>query len=252
METIDRNYWTNNISSENISTVDAILTVINRCCKHNYELKYNKAFIGLVDGETPCHFVVIYPQKKQCTVTIKVSQDNSFEQTIATNFGEVKYKDGWYNFKVEFSNVGKFDDLKGVLVHAEAELRKELNIKGTKLIGTIQKEFNQVFPYLRIGIFDASAKELVAKGEPIYQLGEDILLANARSKNSCGDISINGNKKIKSIENEFDEIYGLYCKICYTESDGSRYYTSGSEGEKTLSAFNEECEKRGCKKGVYR
>lgn len=252
MADITRSFWVENTSSENIQVIDTILSVINSTSKHKYELKYNKAFIGLTDGETPCHFVVIYPQKKQCTVTIKVSQDNSFEQTIATNFGEVKYKDGWYNFKVEFSNVGKFADLKGVLVHAEAELRKELNIKGTKLIGTIQKEFNQVFPYLQIEIFDASAKELVAKGESIYQLGEDILLANVRSKNSCGDISINGNKKIKSIENEFDEIYGLYCQICYIESDGSRYYTSGSEDEKTLSAFNEECEKRGCKKGVYR
>ena len=77
-------------------------------------------------------------------------------------------------------------------------------------------------------------------------------LASVRRADSGGDISISGNKKIKSLEKEFDTVFGLYCQICYTSSDGSRYYTSGSNDDKTLAAFNAECEKNGCKKGEWK
>ena len=49
-----------------------------------------------------------------------------------------------------------------------------------------------------------------------------------------------------------DKAFGLYCQICYTTKEGNRYYTSGAADEKTLAAFNAECENTGCKKGVYR
>ena len=73
-----------------------------------------------------------------------------------------------------------------------------------------------------------------------------------RRAEAGGDISISGNKKIKSLEKEFDTVFGLYCQVCYTENDGHRYYTNGSQDEKTLSAFNAECEKNGCKKGEWK
>ena len=67
-----------------------------------------------------------------------------------------------------------------------------------------------------------------------------------------GDISISGNKKIKSLEKEFDTVFGLYVQVCYTNKDGNRYYTSGSADEMTLSAFNKKCEADGCKKGEWK
>lgn len=66
------------------------------------------------------------------------------------------------------------------------------------------------------------------------------------------EISVSGNKKIKSLEKEFDTVFGLYAQVCYYTADGHGYYTSGSSDEKTLSAFNAECEKKGCLKGKYR
>ena len=127
-----------------------------------------------------------------------------------------------------------------------------LSVSGNKKIGTLQKEFNKKFPYLRLGIFYSYARDQVKKGESITQIPEDKTLASVRRADSGGTVSISGNKKIKSIEQEMDKAFGLYCQICYTDKDGSRYYTSGSNDEKTLSAFNAECEKNGCKKGVYR
>lgn len=135
---------------------------------------------------------------------------------------------------------------------ATAKPTTEISVTGNKKIGTLQKEFNKKFPYIRLGIFFSYARQQVAKGETITNIPADRTLASVRRADSGGDISISGNKKIKSLEQEFDKVFGLYAQVCYTEANGKRYYTSGSDDEKTLSAFNAECEKNGCKKGEYK
>lgn len=128
----------------------------------------------------------------------------------------------------------------------------EISVNGNKKIDTLMKEFNKKFPYLRLGIFYSYARNQVAKGESITQIDGSKTLASVRRADSGGDISISGNKKIKSLEKEFDTVFGLYCQVCYTAEDGHRYYTSGSTDEMTLSAFNKKCEANGCKKGVWK
>jgi len=128
----------------------------------------------------------------------------------------------------------------------------EISVSGNKKIGTLQKEFNKKFPYIRLGIFYSYAREQVAKGESIFNIDENKTLASVRRADSGGDISISGNKNIKTLEKEFDTVFGLYAQVCYTTAEGNRYYTSGSKDEMTLSAFNELCEKNGCKKGIYK
>ena len=128
----------------------------------------------------------------------------------------------------------------------------EMSVTGNKKIGTLMKEFNKKFPYLRLKICYSYARQAVAKGESISGIDVDKTLASVRRADSGGDISISGNKKIKSLEKEFDTVFGLYVQVCYTEKDGHRYYTSGSNDEKTLSSFNAECEKNGCKKGEWK
>ena len=137
---------------------------------------------------------------------------------------------------------------------AKPEVKKatEISVSGNKKIGTLQKEFNKKFPYIRLGIYYSYARQQVAKGETITQIDGDNTLASVRRADSGGDISISGNKKIKSLEKEFDTVFGLYAQVCYTTAEGKRYYTSGSTDDMTLSAFNAECEKNGCKKGVSR
>ena len=122
----------------------------------------------------------------------------------------------------------------------------EMSVTGNKKIGTLMKEFNKKFPYLRLKICYSYARQAVAKGESISGINVDKTLASVRRADSGGDISI------KSLEKEFDTVFGLYVQVCYTEKDGHRYYTSGSNDEKTLSSFNAECEKNGCKKGEWK
>ena len=135
---------------------------------------------------------------------------------------------------------------------ATAVKSTEISVTGNKKIDTLRKEFNKKFPYLRLGIYYSYAREQVKKGETITAIPGDKTLASVRRADSGGTISISGNKKIKSLEKEFDTVFGLYCQVCYTEGDGDRYYTSGSSDEKTLASFNAECEKNGCKKGVWK
>lgn len=124
----------------------------------------------------------------------------------------------------------------------------EISVNGNKKIGTLQKEFNKKFPYLQLCLFYSYMRNEKTK----TQLPADKTLASVRRADSGGDISISGNKKIKSLEKEFDTIFGLYAQVCYYNSEGKGYYTSGSADEKTLSTFNAECEARGCVKGKCR
>ncbi len=128
----------------------------------------------------------------------------------------------------------------------------EITVSGNKKIATLQKEFNKKFPYIRLGIFYSYARNAVKKGETITNIDGDKTLASVRRADSGGSISISGNKKVKSVEKEFDTVFGLYCQICYTNAEGKRYYTSGASDEMTLSALNAYGEKNGWKKGIYR
>ena len=101
-------------------------------------------------------------------------------------------------------------------------------------------------------IFYSYARNAVKKGETITNIDGDKTLASVRRADSGGSISISGNKKVKSVEKEFDTVFGLYCQICYTNAEGNRYYTSGASDEMTLSALNAYGEKNGWKKGIYR
>ena len=124
----------------------------------------------------------------------------------------------------------------------------EISVTGNKKIDTLRKEFNKQFPYLRLSLYYSYMCNESTK----TPLSGDKTLASVRRADSGGDISIAGNKKIKTLEKEFDTVFGLYAQVCYTTGEGKRYYTSGSDDDKTLAAFNEECEKDGCKKGEYK
>ena len=117
---------------------------------------------------------------------------------------------------------------------------------------TLCKVFNKKFPCLQLCIFYSYARDQVKNGESITPIDRSKTLASVRRANSGGDISISGNKKIKSLEKEFDTVFGLYAQVCYYTPEGRGVYTSGSSDDMTLSAFNDFCEKRGCPKDKWK
>ena len=82
-----------------------------------------------------------------------------------------------------------------------AKKSNEISVNGNKKIDTLRKEFNKQFPYLRLGLYYSYMRNEKTK----TPLSGDKTLASVRRADSGGDISIAGNKKIKTLEQEFDK-----------------------------------------------
>ena len=128
----------------------------------------------------------------------------------------------------------------------------EISVNGNKKIATLCKEFNKKFPYLCLAIFYSYGRNYSNFSSELEKARIDgaKTIASVRRADSGGDISISGNKKIKSLEKEFDKTFGLYCQVGYTTTSGSRIYTKYTD-DITLARLNAMCEKDGDKKGVW-
>ncbi len=131
-------------------------------------------------------------------------------------------------------------------------MAREVTTTGSKKIKTLKKEFNEHFPYLCINIHSSEVALRAKKGEGISSLDIEKTLSEVREKTGSGSLSFSGRKKVKTIEKEFDEIFGLYVQICSTTSEGVPFYTSKSDDEKTLTELNREREAAGSKKDFWR
>lgn len=156
-------------------------------------------------------------------------------------------------------------------------MAKEITTTGSKKLKTLMKEFNEQYPYLRLGIYDFSAKEKVLAGEEINSLDIEKRLCDVRTKVGDGEITITGNKFIGNLEKEFEKIFGLYVQVCYTSSSDDRFYSSGfqklpegiseddlknpeivallenlNDDRKTIFAFNELKKAEGCIKWEWK
>ena len=156
-------------------------------------------------------------------------------------------------------------------------MAKEITTTGSKKLKTLMKEFNEQYPYLRLGIYDFSAKEKVLAGEEINSLDIEKRLCDVRTKVGDGEITITGNKFIGNLEKEFEKIFGLYVQICYTSSSDDRFYSTGfqnlpegvteddlknpeiaalledlNDDRKTIFAFNELKKAEGCMKWEWK
>ena len=124
-------------------------------------------------------------------------------------------------------------------VEKTASSNVELSVNGNKKIGTLQKEFTKKFPYLGLIFFD----EKTTRSTSYYTnspIGPDKTLASVRKIKSSGDISINGNKMIDTLEAEFSKIYGLDVWVCWYQKDKGATHAY-DVGNWTLSKLNKDC-----------
>ena len=126
----------------------------------------------------------------------------------------------------------------------------EIHITGQKMLKSINAEFQEAFPYLRLTFCSvADWKKATGKGGTIYGFDTSKRLSEVRvKKDVAGDISIHGRTLVKNLEKSFHDIYGICCQVCYNDKDGKRYYTTGTFDNMTLSQLNKELESRGCQK----
>ena len=131
-------------------------------------------------------------------------------------------------------------------------MAREITTTGSKKVATLQKEFNAHFPYLRLKICPPEARELVKNGKAITGVDTSLTLSEVRTKKGTGQVSLTGSKSIKRLEKEFDEIFGLYVQICYTDKGGNRFYTTGEMDSRSLTALNRDKEAEGCITGEWK
>ncbi len=131
-------------------------------------------------------------------------------------------------------------------------MARELKIDGRMKIETVQKEFNTIYSFLRLGIYAHEEKAKSAAGQPITQLPATTSIAEARTVKNPGDVSVHWLKKVSKLEAEFEEVYGLYVQVCFTTSDGKRGYTSGKLDDLSLSDLNKFGESNGWQKNIHR
>ena len=121
----------------------------------------------------------------------------------------------------------------------------EMRVSGKKMIGTIQKEFTEKFPYIGLCIFPYSEKSKSTKSP----FPATTKIVDVRKKDSAGEISINGRTLVKNLESNFEKVFGLYAQVCYKTKSGG-YYTTGKTDEMSLTQLNAYGEEQGWEKGA--
>jgi hypothetical protein len=131
-------------------------------------------------------------------------------------------------------------------------MAREVTTTGSKKLKTIKKEFNKHFPYLSIHFHSSDVAKIAKKGGSLPQLDSDKTLSEVREKKGSGKISLTGRKKVKTVEEEFDEIFGLFVQVTWRTGEGGYFYSNGGRtDELTLTALNREKEAQGCEKGKW-
>ena len=108
-----------------------------------------------------------------------------------------------------------------------------ISTNGRKKLKTLQDEFNDKFPQLKIAF--SLKPSLDERGESITIPKSDLLdnnktLSEVRTKTGSGKISINGRKKVENLEKEFQDIFGLFVQVSRWDrsDDGTESWVQSS------------------------
>jgi len=88
----------------------------------------------------------------------------------------------------------------------------EITINDAKTLQEIQQEFNQYFPNLKIEFFKKE-HELKEGNQAKDVVDLQKKIGEVRKVHHSGGLSINGHKKVVSLEKEFEEKYGLNAQV---------------------------------------
>lgn len=87
-----------------------------------------------------------------------------------------------------------------------------MTIQDDRRLKDIQAEFNEKFPFLQVKFFEGKHKP--GETSPIQQkLNNELTIGEARTVHSEGDLSINANQKISTLEQNFLEKFGLNVQV---------------------------------------
>ena len=110
-------------------------------------------------------------------------------------------------------------------------------ISDEKQIRTIQKEFNDEFPYLKIEFFSKPHTSAGESGKK-YIKNHSETLANCRNIHESGNITITENMTVDNLEQVFQDVYGLSVQVF--RKSGSTWLQTTVTDNWTLKKQNDE------------
>jgi len=102
-EVTDRNYWEQRGTKQTVAMADEILELINSIWP-DFELKYNKFYIGLAKDGQPNNFVIMRPQKSIMRVEFKIPKSEEIENKIeSAGLDMLGYDSRWGRYRIKLN-----------------------------------------------------------------------------------------------------------------------------------------------------
>lgn len=114
--TTDRNYWENVKSTPNMmKIVDSIYEDLGELVSE-YELKYNKFYIGLSIDGVARNFIAFQPLKKFMYLRFKGNEDEEINNILDNEGLEYSYNSKWKRYDVKINNFKEYQEHKELFV----------------------------------------------------------------------------------------------------------------------------------------
>ena len=114
--TTDRNYWENVKSTPNMmNIVDSIYEDLGELVSE-YELKYNKFYIGLSIDGVARNFIAFQPLKKFMYLRFKGNEDEEINNILDNEGLEYSYNSKWKRYDVKINNFKEYQEHKELFV----------------------------------------------------------------------------------------------------------------------------------------
>lgn len=100
-EVTDRHYWENTSTSQMLKNVDEIFECLKEFIP-NYELKYNKFYIGLAKNNVAKNFISFKPKKNFLYLCVKGNENKELIEKIEAAGLDIVFNPKWRNYSVKF------------------------------------------------------------------------------------------------------------------------------------------------------
>ncbi|MFH1311512.1 MAG: hypothetical protein ABIH65_03850 [Nanoarchaeota archaeon] len=103
-EATDRSYWEKRGTPETVILSDKLLNIVKEF-DNEYELKYNKFYIGLAKSGQPDNFVIFRPKKTKTTMELRLEQTDDIDKLIEdAGLDLMDYDVKWGRYRIRISN----------------------------------------------------------------------------------------------------------------------------------------------------
>ncbi|MDH7553139.1 MAG: DUF5655 domain-containing protein [Spirochaetota bacterium] len=102
-EATDRNYWEQKATKQTVAMADEILEFV-KTISPDFELKYNKFYIGLANNGQPNNFALFRPRKNLMRFELRIPKSDEIENKIeAAGLEMLDYDNKWGRYRIKLN-----------------------------------------------------------------------------------------------------------------------------------------------------